>query len=88
MIARFNTCEAWTCLAHDRGLYGVLTRLKAIGFRPGPMLTTAGLASVPRELYARWDAYFEAYPGAADPSSRRTPAVAELLEFERAGDTE
>ena len=40
---RIARLEVWSCLAHDHGLYGIVTRLDLMGFKPAPSLRTETL---------------------------------------------
>ena len=53
MFDRFDVCEAYACLAHDYGLYGLVDRLHRMGFKARPSLTTDTLTENARDIYER-----------------------------------
>ena len=56
MFDRFDVCEAYMCLAHDYGLYGMVDRLRLMGFKARPSLTTNTLTENARDIYERHEA--------------------------------
>lgn len=48
---RFDICEAYSCLAHDFGLYALNTRLDRLGFKPRPTQTVDTLGEDARAIY-------------------------------------
>jgi len=56
---RIGRLEVWSVLAHDYGLYGIVTRLERMGFRPGPMLRYDTLQNDQRVEYADREAIAE-----------------------------
>jgi len=48
---RFDICEAYACLAHDFGLYGIAARLDGMQFRARPSLHTSTMTDNAREIY-------------------------------------
>lgn len=48
---RISLCRVWYCLAHDFGLYGIMDRLNAMGFRPGGYLSYESLDDVEQWHY-------------------------------------
>jgi len=56
---RFDICEAWYLLAHDWGLYAVITRLEHdLHFRPSPILSYDNISENAKEIYDWNDAIF------------------------------
>lgn len=49
---RFDICEAWSLLAHDYGLYGIVDRLARIGFRARPSLAWDTLSPNAQAIYS------------------------------------
>lgn len=58
---RFDVCEAWWCLAHDHGLYGIITRLERMKFKPRPNLRTDDLNDNANAIYNYWDSVLETW---------------------------
>jgi len=83
---RFDTCEAWSCLAHDWGLYAISTRLDRMGFKPSPTLSMDSMADNARMIFDRWNIYFTANPNAAQPYALHAPEISDLLEWEADND--
>jgi len=58
----FNVREAWWQLAHDWGLYAVITRLENMGYKPSPISTFEFEDEISRIIYDHWNEYFETCP--------------------------
>ena len=50
---RFDICEAWSLLAHDFGLYGIVDRLGRMGFRPRSSLAWDTLSPNAQAIYSQ-----------------------------------
>ena len=50
-LDRVEMLEVWSVLAHDYGLYGIVSRLAGMGFRPRPSLRYATLSDEQRFYY-------------------------------------
>ena len=58
---RYDICEAYYVIAHDWGLYDVITRLEVMTFKPSPMLGNRDeLTGNGQEIYDYLDAQLEA----------------------------
>ena len=57
---RFDICEAYYVLAHDYGMYGIISRLERMGYRPSPMAGSFNhLTENGQEIYLAAEARIE-----------------------------
>jgi hypothetical protein len=77
---RFDICEAWSCLAHDWGLYAVAARLDDMGFTPSPLQSTETLSENARAIYDANDGHFKEYWRQAEPNNRKPLTIRDRQE--------
>lgn len=69
-LGRIGTCDVFSALAHDYGLYGIATRLERMGYRPSPAIATGDMRGLDESQYAAY-LDLEERANRTDPYARR-----------------